>query len=63
MFAAIEYVADGYISAERPVPEDLIAWQQVDPIPTSHLIDLLVRRGWHLTDVGDALHEARTIDE
>ncbi len=55
---AMEYESDMYLN-QIDVPElPSITWES-SPLLTEELIGHLRKRGWHPTDIGDALHEAR----
>ena len=56
---AFEYESATYLSQVK-VPElPSTSWQS-DPLQAKELIGQLRHRGWHTTDIGDAMDEART---
>lgn len=58
VFRAIEYNATSFQPEEVDVPLNLVVWRS-EALSVDELIKLLLSRGWHQTDIGDALHEAR----
>lgn len=59
MFEAIEYVSPMFKHYEIEVSVDSIQWVS-EKISAETLITVLLERGWHQTDIGDALHDARS---
>lgn len=59
MCLALEYKASQFKRHEIDVNASDLVWKLDEPLRTSDLIDLLLLRGWHQTDIGDALSEAR----
>jgi hypothetical protein len=57
-FVAIEYESDTYFSYASGSKIPSITWQS-SPHSTEAVIGLLRERGWHTTDIGDELDEAR----
>lgn len=46
-----------YEAQEIRLGGDEIVWQTDETLPMDGLIALLSSRGWHQTDIGDALYE------
>lgn len=57
-FVALEYESDKYLSYAHVTEIPDVSWQS-PPLPTEAVIALLRDRGWHTTDIGDELDEAR----
>ena len=57
-FLALEYESDMYLSYAHVKEIPNIVWQS-DSLETEALVQLLRERGWHPTDIGDELDEAR----
>ena len=55
---AFEYESDQYRSWARFKDIPGVVWQS-DPMETDELVSVLRSRGWHPTDIGDELDEAR----
>jgi len=57
-FVALEYESDKYLSYAfvREIPN--IVWES-EPLETELVAQLLLARGWHQTDIGDEICEAR----
>jgi hypothetical protein len=58
-FIACEYSSDRYLSWVQVREMSLITWQS-EPFAPDALARLLESKGWHQTDICDALDEART---
>ena len=58
MFIAIEYSADRYMSWTTAREIANVSWESA-PMLTDDLVRILRARGWHTTDIGDELNEAR----
>lgn len=58
MFKAIEYVSPMFRRYDIEVSVDSIQWAS-EEMSAESLITILRERGWHQTDIGDALHDAR----
>jgi hypothetical protein len=57
-FSAVEYCSVSFIPQEAGLVRESVRWES--PVfPAAALIDSLHSRGWHQTDIGDALREAR----
>ena len=56
---AFEYESHIYLSQDRFPVLPATIWQS-ETLETQDLIGQLRDRGWHTTDIGDALDEART---
>ena len=59
---AQEYNSNSYI-LRGDSPELLVVTWESDALPTESLIGLLLQRGWHQTDIGDELDEARAYSQ
>ena len=57
-FAAMEYASPVYVSWTHDSTLPDVRWQS-EPLPVDALLTLLASRGWHQTDIGDELDEAR----
>jgi len=57
-FVAMEYESDAYLSYAYVAEMLDISWQS-SSLSTEAIIALLRDRGWHVTDIGDELDEAR----
>ena len=57
-FVAFEYESDTYLSYARTTEFPNIRWQS-DELGEVDVADVLRERGWHSTDIGDELDEAR----
>ena len=57
-FVAMEYESDRYLSYAHVTEIPNIQWQS-SPLDTEAVAGLLRDRGWHTTDIGDELAEAR----
>jgi hypothetical protein len=55
---AFEYQSDIYLSQARVPVLPSVSWES-DALETEKLIEVLRNRGWHTTDIGDALNEPR----
>ena len=57
-FVALEYESDKYLSYAffQEIPN--IVWES-EPMETEQVAQLLLNRGWHQTDIGDEVCEAR----
>ena len=55
-FVAYEYRSDIYLNRNFPLSD--VSWDS-GPKEAEQLIAELCARGWHSTDIGDALDEAR----
>jgi hypothetical protein len=55
---AFEYESEIYLSQARVPVLPSVSWES-DALETKELIELLRTRGWHTTDIGDALDETR----
>lgn len=60
VFKAIEYLASDFKRQDIPLSDNSVEWVS-NALPAAELIDLLLCRKWHQTDIGDALHEARKV--
>ena len=57
-FVALEYESDKYLSYAFVQEIPNVAWKS-GTLGTEAIIELLRNRGWHQTDIGDELSEAR----
>jgi hypothetical protein len=55
---AFEYESGIYLSQDRVPALPSVSWES-DALETEKLIEVLRSRGWHTTDIGDALDEPR----
>ena len=55
---AFEYESEIHLSQARVPALPSVSWES-DALATDELVELLRARGWHTTDIGDALHETR----
>ena len=55
---ALEYESVQYQSWARVRDIPNVSWQS-EPMDTDDLVSMLRGRGWHPTDIGDELNEAR----
>lgn len=58
MAITITRVADKYRADVTPPHAGGTAWRTAEPMEVNELIQELVNRGCHQTDIGDALYEA-----
>ena len=58
LYEAVEYESEIFLRQEIPIPVESKKWEAMF-VETEELIDALRFRGWHQTDIGDALFEAR----
>ena len=61
-FTAYEYESDIYLSWAHMRELPNVTWQS-DSLGTEQITQLLASRGWHQTDIGDELDEARTANQ
>lgn len=54
---AVEYLSEKYVSSRLHLPAGNVTWRS-GPQLVDDLIELLLGRGRHQTDIGDALDEA-----
>jgi hypothetical protein len=57
-YEAVEYESEIFLKHEIPIPVESRKWE-ARFVGTEELITALYSRGWHQTDIGDALFEAR----